>query len=147
MSLFRYQYWSSATSIRFTTKTQLRLGHPRFPALHAVCLFLLRVRIRCLPVIFFFLCQFGFWDCFGFWFHDAQSKIALMWHTIRTSFTHRTHLQRLILVEPRTYVTYDPNVTRDLLHRWFFSKLEGDLSSEGVGFKFSPEVRFPSFLR
>ena len=25
----------------------------------------------------------------------------------------------------------------------FFSKLEGDLSSESVGFKFSPEVRFP----
>ena len=58
-----------------------------------------------------------------FWLHNTQSKSALMWHTIRASFAHRTHLQRLILLEPRrTYVTYDPNVSQCLLHRWFFFK-------------------------
>lgn len=66
---------------------------------------------------------------------------ALMWHTIRTTFAYRTHLQRLIVVEPKTCVTYDPNVSQDLIRPMiFFSKLEdttSDLSSEGVGFKFS----------
>ena len=137
------------TSIRFKTKTNcdflVTLVFLRF--MHFAC-FYLRFSLHSSSWYFFSYASLAA-EIALILISRRSIESALMWHTIHTSFAYRTHLQRLIVVEPKTCVTYDPNVSQDLIRPMIFfqsSKIQHLTCHRKVlGSNFHLEVRFPSF--
>lgn len=120
MSLFKYQNWSSATPIIFKTKINCDLITLVFQRFMKFACFYFEFALYASPWYFSSFVSLAVEIALVLITQHSIKKCPN--HTIRASFAHRTHLQRLILLEPRTYVTYDPNVSQCLLHRWFFFK-------------------------
>ena len=148
-ALHRYVIGPENTSIRFKTKTNcdflVTLVFLRF--MHFAC-FYLRFSLHSSSWYFFSYASLAA-EIALILISRRSIESALMWHTIRTSFAYRTHLQRLIVVEPKTFVTYDPNVSQDLIRPMIFfqsSKIQHLTCHRKVlGSNSHLEVRFPSF--
>ena len=141
-ALHRYVIGPENTSIRFKTKTNcdflVTLVFLRF--IHFAC-FYLRFSLHSSSWYFFSYASLAP-EIALILISRHSIESALMWHTIRTSFAY-------IVVEPKTCVTYDRNVSQDLIGPMIFfqsSKTQHLTCHRKVlGSNSHLEVRFPSF--